>query len=103
MFVDEHDNASVEWLGSQTFRHEPDRAIAVKDQEPDGHFERVESGRGQLVDADQLVGSPFVIFALPGEAVPDRHPVARQVAHETKRADKASEVAAKVDDQARAA
>jgi hypothetical protein len=48
MLVDEHDNASVGWLRSQTLRHEPDRAIAVEDQEPDGQLERVESGSRTL-------------------------------------------------------
>jgi hypothetical protein len=93
----------MKWLGAQALGDEADRAIPVQDKESNCHSDRVQFGRWQLVDADQLITSPLAILALSREAVPDRQAVWRQVAHEAEGADKPSEIASKIDNQSRAA
>jgi hypothetical protein len=74
----------------------------VKDQEPNGHLECVESCRRQAVDARQLVRPPLPVLALSREAVADRQTIRSQVTHKAERPDEPAKIPAKIDDQMRA-
>ena len=55
MLVHQHHHVSVERFRSQTFGHEADRSVTVKNQKPNGHLERVETARGEPVRSRQLI------------------------------------------------